>query len=65
MHSEEKIPYEDIKNSNIIGVSSGASAPERVVQELIMNIKRERNVSVEEVKVAEEKVVFKLPKELS
>ncbi len=65
MHSEKEIPYNEIQNSNTIGVSSGASAPEKLVQELLENIKKNRKVSVEEVIVAEEKVIFKLPKELS
>ena len=65
MHSEKEIPFEEINNSNTIGISSGASAPEKLVQTLLDNIKKERKVSIEEVVVAEEKVVFKLPKELS
>jgi len=65
MHSEKEIPFEEINNSNTIGISSGASAPEKLVQTLLNNIKKERKVSIEEVVVAEEKVVFKLPKELN
>jgi len=65
MHSEKKIPFNQIDNSNIIGISSGASAPEKLVQDLLEGIKKGRKVSVEEVIVAEEKVVFKLPKELN
>ena len=65
MHSEKEIPFEEINNSNTIGISSGASAPEKLVQTLLDNIKKERKVSIEEVVVAEEKVVFKLPKELN
>ncbi len=65
MHSEKKIPFKEIDNSNTIGISSGASAPEKLVQTLIDNIKKDRKVSIEEVVVAEEKVVFKLPKELN
>ena len=65
MHSEKEIPYDEIDNSNTIGISSGASAPENLVLTLLDNIKEDRKVSVEEVIVAEEKVVFKLPKELS
>ena len=65
MHSEQEIPFEEIDKSNTIGISSGASAPEKLVQTLISNIKKDRNVSIEEVVVAEEKVVFKLPKELN
>ncbi len=65
MHSEKKIPFEEIDNSDTIGISSGASAPEKLVQTLLNKIKKGRKVSIEEVVVAEEKVVFKLPKELN
>ena len=65
MHSEKEIPFEEINNSNTIGISSGASAPEKLVQTLLDNIKKDRKVFIEEVVVAEEKVVFKLPKELN
>jgi len=65
MHSEKKIPFDEIENSSIIGISSGASAPEKLVQSLLDNLKKDRKVSIEEVVVAEEKVIFKLPKELN
>ena len=65
MHSEKEIPFEEIDNSNTIGISSGASAPEKLVKTLLNNIKKNRKVSIEEVVVAEEKVIFKLPKELT
>jgi 4-hydroxy-3-methylbut-2-enyl diphosphate reductase len=65
MHSEKEIPFNEIENSDIIGISSGASAPEKLVQMLLNKIKKDRKVSIEEVVVAEEKVVFKLPKELN
>ena len=62
---EKEIPFKEIQNADIIGISSGASAPEKLVQALLNNIKKDRKVSIEEVVVAEEKVVFKLPKELN
>lgn len=65
MHSEEKLPVEELINSETIGISSGASAPDTLVQSLINNLKKDRDVSLEEVVVAEEKVTFKLPKELN
>jgi len=65
MHSEKEIPFHEIESSDTIGISSGASAPEKLVQSLLSNIKKDRKVSIEEVIVAEEKVVFKLPKELN
>ena len=65
IHSQSEIPFNLIENSNVIGISSGASAPEKLVQALLDNLKKDRKVSIEEVVVAEEKVVFKLPKELN
>jgi len=65
LHSGAKIPFDDIKKCKQIGISSGASAPEKLVQDLINEIKKDYNVTIEELSVAEEKVVFKLPKELN
>jgi 4-hydroxy-3-methylbut-2-enyl diphosphate reductase len=65
MHSEKEIPFHEIESSETIGISSGASAPENLVQALLNNLKKDRKISVEEIMVAEEKVVFKLPKELN
>jgi 4-hydroxy-3-methylbut-2-enyl diphosphate reductase len=65
IHSEKKLPIEQIKRCKKIGISSGASAPEHLVQNLINEIKENCNVSIEEIVVAEEKVVFKIPKELN
>ena len=64
MHFGKQLPIEEIKNCKKIGISSGASAPEELVQNLIDQIKQNCNVSIEEVVVAEEKITFKLPKEL-
>ena len=65
MYFEKEIPMHELKNSNIIGISSGASAPEQLVQNLLNEVKKDREITIEEVIVAEEKVVFKLPKELN
>ncbi len=65
IHSEKKLPIEQIKKCKKIGISSGASAPEQLVQNLISEIKENCNVSIEEIIITEEKVVFKIPKELN
>ena len=65
LHSDAKIPFDELKKCKQIGISSGASAPEKLVQDLINEIKKDYNVTIEELSVAEEKVVFKLPKELN
>jgi len=61
MHSDQELPIEKIKNSNNIGVTSGASAPEILVENLIKEIKSIINIRVEEVITSVEKVSFKLP----
>jgi|TARA_B100000214_G_scaffold323668_1_gene260237 4-hydroxy-3-methylbut-2-enyl diphosphate reductase len=61
----KKAPINRIKNCKTIGLSSGASAPEELVQNFIAEIKKNMNVSIEEVVTATEKVVFRLPKELN
>ncbi len=47
-----------------MGLTAGASAPEELVREVIERIAEFRAVSVEQVVTAEEKMVFKLPKQL-
>ena len=64
VHFGKDLPIDKIKNSKNIGISSGASAPEQLVQNFISEIKRHCKVSLEEVIVAQEKVKFKLPKDL-
>ena len=64
MHSEQKIPMDELMNSKTVGISSGASAPDHLIQKLLEHLKKEREISLEEVTVAEEKVIFKLPREL-
>ena len=65
MYFEKKVPNVDLEKSETIGISSGASAPEQLVQNLLNEIKKNRKVTIEEVIVAEEKVIFKIPKELN
>ena len=65
IHSESENPYELIKNSKIIGVSSGASAPEILVDNFINKLKNEFTVHIDEVEIIKEDVVFKIPKKLN
>ena len=65
IHSQSKIPYEEIESSNIIGISSGASAPEILVENFINDLKNRFTVSIDEVEIIKEQVVFKIPKKLN
>ena len=65
IHSESKIPYEEIQNSNTIGISSGASAPEILVENFINKLKNRFTISIDKVEIIKENVVFKIPKKLN
>ena len=54
-----------IKNSNTIGISSGASAPEVLVDNFINELKNRFTVTIDEVEIIKEDVVFKVPKKLN
>jgi len=64
-HSESEIPFDEIQNSNTIGISSGASAPEILVENFISELKKKFSINVEEVEIIKENVVFKVPKKLN
>jgi len=64
VHQDFELPIELIKNAKCIGVSSGASAPDVLVDRLLDQIKEIRQIKVEEVEIIKENVEFKLPKEL-
>ena len=48
-----------------IGVTAGASAPDRLVESVVLRVKRLMNCEVHELHGVEEKVAFPLPKELT
>ena len=65
IHSQSEIPFNLIENSNVIGISSGASAPEILVENFIKELKNKFTVTIEEVEIIKENVVFRIPKKLN
>ena len=65
IHSESKIPFEKIQNCNTIGISSGASAPEVLVENFINELKTKFLISIDEIEIIKENVVFKVPNKLN
>jgi len=65
IHSQSEIPYDLIEKSNTIGISSGASAPEILVNDFINKLKKKFEINIEEVEIIKEDVVFKIPKKLN
>ena len=65
IHSESFTPFEEIDKCSTIGISSGASAPEILVDNFISNLKEKYEVEVEEVEIIKENITFKIPKKLN
>jgi len=65
IHSQSSIPFDKIENCSTIGISSGASAPEVLVEDFINKIKTKFNVKISEVEIVKEDIVFKVPAKLN
>ena len=65
IHSESKVPMDKIANCTTIGISSGASAPEILVEEFINKLKKEFTLEIEEVEIIKENITFKIPGKLN
>ena len=65
IHSESDVPFEEIEKYKTIGISSGASAPEILVDNFINNLKKKFTISMEEVRIVRENITFKIPGKLN
>ena len=65
IHSESEIPFDKIDACKTIGISSGASAPELLVEEFIKNLKKKYQIKIENTEVVKEDVTFKIPGKLN
>ena len=65
INSDNELPLNDIVKSNKIGLTSGASAPEKLVKDFIKKIKKHSEVVTEEFEIINENVTFKLPNSLN
>ena len=58
--------YEESSSAKIqIGISSGASAPEVLVENFIKDLKKKYSLKIEEVEIIKEEVTFKIPGKLN
>ena len=62
---KKKFPIKEIMKCNKIGLTSGASAPEKLVQDFMFEIKKHAKVSINEYVTSRENVIFKLPSSLA
>ena len=58
---KRELPLKEILECNTIGLTSGASAPEKLVQDFISEIKKHSSVSIDEYIASKENITFKLP----
>jgi len=65
IHTDNFIPLNKINDCKLIGISSGASAPEILVQNFINELKKSFKVKIEEIEIIKEDVVFKTPGKLN
>jgi len=62
--SAEQIDWESIEKADVLGLSAGASAPEYLTTGVIAALKSRYNMTLKEVEVVKEKVIFRLPRQL-
>ena len=65
VHSESITPFDEIDKCNVIGISSGASAPEILVDNFLNSLKEKYEVEIKEVEIIKENITFKIPKKLN
>jgi 4-hydroxy-3-methylbut-2-enyl diphosphate reductase len=65
IHSESEVPFDKINNCTTIGISSGASAPEILVENFINKIKTKFNVKLSVEEIVKENIIFKVPGKLN
>ena len=62
--SAEQIDWDIIEKAEVLGLSAGASAPEYLTTGVIAALKSRYDMTLKEVEVVKEKVIFRLPKQL-
>jgi len=62
--SADSIDWDAVDRADTIGLSAGASAPEYLMDGVLAALKSRYDVTVREIRVTEEKVIFRLPRQL-
>jgi 4-hydroxy-3-methylbut-2-enyl diphosphate reductase len=64
IHSESEIPFEKIENAKTIGISSGASAPEVLVENFIGELKKRFTINIDEGRNNQRRRCIQNPKKI-
>ncbi len=62
---KDDVDWKAVETASLIGISAGASAPEKLVKDLIAEIQKRYDVELDEKALLEENVTFKLPSVLN
>jgi len=62
--SADQIDWAQYNGVKTLGLTAGASAPEYLVEGVIESARKHFEVTIENVEVTKEKVIFRLPREL-
>ena len=62
VENASRVDWDAVARARTVGLTAGASAPEVLTDELIEAVRERFDLSVEELRVTDENVVFKLPK---
>ncbi|UCH73773.1 MAG: 4-hydroxy-3-methylbut-2-enyl diphosphate reductase [Rhodospirillales bacterium] len=65
VQSADELDWQLLDNARTLGITAGASAPETLVDELIVACRARFDVSIEEISIGEESMHFNLPRALS
>ena len=65
VENANEIPWDDLGQPGVMGITAGASAPEELVEEVLNALRKRFVLTIEEISVTEEHVTFKLPRRLS
>jgi 4-hydroxy-3-methylbut-2-enyl diphosphate reductase len=60
----EDIPWDALEGVSTLGVTAGASAPETLVDEVLDALGQRYEIKVEQVRTANERIAFNVPREL-
>ena len=56
------IPWDEIKGAGLLGLTAGASAPDVLIEEVIDALRARYDVTVEEIAITKENVIFNIPR---
>ena len=62
VQDENNIPWVDIQGIKTLGLTAGASAPDILIENVISALRQKFDVSVEEIVLTKENVVFNIPR---